>query len=133
MKNKNNFPNTSFMNLFKRIIYDKKTNPNPSLDIWDAWIVSPLLKENLKNFSIHRIEAGDTWVGLSKKYYDDSRLWWVLPLFNNIEDPFIIKEQDIFNEGITQIKILSRQNIDQILFVARREKIINDENPEEDE
>ena len=132
MKN-TSFPNTSFMNLFKKVIYDQKNNPNPILDIWDAWTINPLLNDNLTNFSLHKVKAGDTWVGLARLYYDDARLWWILPLFNNIEDPFIIKEQDIFNENITQLKILSRSNIDQILFIARREKIINDENPEKDE
>lgn len=128
---KTNFPNTSFMNLFKSIIYDKSSLPNPTLDLWDAWVIDPVLKEDLKNFTLYNIKSGDTWVGLATRLYGDARLWWMLPLFNNIEDPFIIKEQDIFNEGVTQIKILSRENIDQILFVARREKIINDENPEE--
>ncbi len=90
---KTNFPNTSFMNLFKNIIYDKDQNPNPSLDIWDAWVI---------------------------------------PLFNNVEDPFLIKDQDIFSQNITQLKILSRNNIDQILFRARREKIINDSNVDKD-
>lgn len=124
-----NFPNTSFMNLFKSIIYDNTQNPNPSLDIWDAWIISPILQSDLKNFSVYNIKSGDTWVGLARQFYNDERLWWMLPLFNNIENPFIIKQQDIFQEGITQIKVLSRQNIDQILFMARREKIINDQNP----
>lgn len=128
----NNFPNTSFMNLFKNIIYDKSQNPNPTLDIWDAWVISPLYKDDLKNFVVHTVKVGDTWVGLSRKYYNDERLWWLTPLFNDIEDPFIIKEDDIMKENITQLKILSKQNVDQILFLARREKIINDKNPEED-
>ena len=127
-----NFPNTSFMNLFKSIIYDASQNPNPSLDIWDAWVINPTLNQDLKNFAVYNIKVGDTWVGLAKTYYNDARLWWILPLFNNVEDPFLIKEQDIFGQNITQIKILSRDNIDQILFVARREKIINDQNPTQD-
>lgn len=126
------FPNTSFMNLFKSIIYDSAQNPNPSLDIWDAWVINPVLSSDLKNFAIYNVKEGDTWVGLAKKYYNDARLWWILPLFNNIEDPFLIKQQDIFSQNITQIKILSRDNIDQILFIARREKIINDQKPVQD-
>ncbi len=129
---KTNFPNTSFMNLFKSIIYDKEQNANPSLDIWDAWVISPVYAEDLKNFSVYSVKAGDTWVRIARDFYNDARLWWVIPLFNNVEDPFLIKDQDILSQEITQLKILSRQNIDQILFRARREKIINDSNVGED-
>lgn len=129
---KTNFPNTSFMNLFKNIIYDASQNPKETLDIWDAFVIAPLLKSDLKNFSVYTVKVGDTWVGLANTYYGDQRLWWIIPLFNNIENPFIVKQQDILQEGITQLKILSRQNVDQMLFTARRQKIINDQNPTSD-
>lgn len=122
-----NFPNTSFMNLFKNIVYDKTQNPNPILDIWDAWIIEPTLKSDLKNFTVYTIKVGDTWVKLARLFYNDERLWWIIPLFNNIENPFIIKEQDILQENITQIKILSKQTVEQMLFNARRDKIISDQ------
>lgn len=121
-----NFPNTSFMNLFQTIIYDKDQNPNYSLDIWDAYVINPEYKDDLTNFEIYNVKVGDTWVGLSRKYYDDERLWWVIPLFNNVDNPFIIKQQDIFDQNVTQLKILSRSIVNNMLFNARRKKIIND-------
>jgi hypothetical protein len=121
-----NFPNTSFMNLFQTTIYDKEQNPNYSLDIWDAYIINPEYKDDLTNFEFYTVKAGDTWVALSRKYYDDERLWWVIPLFNNVDNPFVIKQQDILDQNITQIKILSKNIVDNMLFNARRNKIIND-------
>lgn len=123
---KSNYPNTSFINLFNSIVYDKDVISNYSLDIWDAYVIRPELKIDLANFEIYNVKAGDTWVELSDKYYNDQRLWWVIPLFNEIENPFIIKQQDIFNENVTQLKILSKDVINNMLFNARRQKIIND-------
>lgn len=123
---KTNFPNTSFINLFTEIIYDKEQSPNYSLDIWDAYVINPEFKNNLANFELYTVNIGDTWVSLARKYYDDERLWWVIPLFNNVDNPFIIKQMDIFNENITQLKILTKENVNNMLFNARREKIIND-------
>lgn len=121
-----NYPNTSFINLFNAIVYDKETIPNTSLDIWDSYIIKSEIKDFLTNFQVHNVSVGDTWVGLARKYYGDERLWWIIPLFNNIENPFIIKQDDIFNTEVTQIKILSKNIINNMLFTARRQKIIND-------
>ncbi len=121
-----NYPNTSFINLFNAIVYDKDTIPNYSLDIWDAYVIKSEIKGTLTNFQLHNVKVGDTWVGLAKLYYGDERLWWIIPLFNDIENPFIIKQEDIFNENLTQLKILSKNIINNMLFTARRQKIIND-------
>lgn len=123
-----NFPNTSFINLFKSEIYDKEINPNYTLDIWDSYVINPKYGTSLKNFQLYDVKAGDTWVGLASQFYDDQRLWWIIPLFNNIDNPFIINEQDILLQNITQLKILTKDNVDTMLFNARREKIINDSN-----
>lgn len=126
---KTNFPNTSFMNLFKAVIYDKETNPNYSLDIWDAYVINPNYNSNnLDNYQLYSVVAGDTWVGLAKLFYGDERLWWLIPLFNNIDNPFIVKQQDIFDQNITQLKVLLKGNVDSMLFSMRRQKIINDAN-----
>lgn len=123
---KTNFPNTSFMNLFKTIVYDKEQNPNFSLDIWDAYVINPEYADDLVNFQLYNVRAGDTWVGLAKQYYQDESLWWVIPIYNKIENPFIVKRQDILDQNITQIKILSKTIVDNMLFEARRKKIIAD-------
>lgn len=121
-----NYPNTSFINLFNAIIYDSNQNPNYSLDIWDAYIILTDYKKDLVNFQLYNVAKGDTWIKLANTFYNDQRLWWIIPLFNQIDDPFIIKQQDILDKNVTQLKILTKNNVDQMLFDARRKKIIND-------
>jgi hypothetical protein len=121
-----NFPATSFMNLFKNIVYDKEQNANYSLDIWDAYVISPLLKNEAEFFVTHVVRIGDTWASLALQYYQNDRLWWVIPLFNDIEDPFLIFDNDLFLNEVQQLKVLRNQYIDQLLLLARQEKILND-------
>ncbi len=123
---KGNFPNTSFMNLFKNIVYDKDTNPNTTLDIWDAYVISPFYKNELRYFLLHKISTGDTWVSLARHYYNDERLWWVIPLFNDIDDPFIVMSEDLFRDSIQQVKVLQPQHMNTLLLAARQQKIQND-------
>jgi predicted hydrolase (HD superfamily) len=127
---KNNFPNTSFMNLFKNIVYDKDVNPNLSLDIWDAYVISPFYKDQLRYFQLHKISAGDTWVSLARRYYNDERLWWIIPLFNDIEDPFLVMSPDLFRDNVQQVKVLQSQYLNSLLLQARQQKISEDRKSE---
>lgn len=121
-----NVPATSFMNLFKEIVYDEEQTPNPSLDIWDAYVVNPFNKNEMRFFYLHKVETGQTWVKLARKYYEDERLWWIIPLFNDIEDPFISLDQEIESSGIIELQILRPEYAQQLLLSARQKKIIND-------
>ena len=120
------YPITSFINLFKNIVYDKEQLPNPTLDIWDAYVISPLFKDNLAYFITHVVKEGDTWNSLARDYYDNDRLWWVIPLFNDIENPFLIFDRDLFNQDVQELKILKPEYINQITLLARQQKIMND-------
>lgn len=120
------FPIASFMNLFKEIKYDESQEANYSFDIWDSFLISPHMKDNLSYFVTHIISSGDTWSSMAINYYDDARLWWVIPLFNDIENPFLIYDRDLFREEVRELKVLKPEYIDQLLMVARQEKIIND-------
>ena len=123
---KGNFPNTSFMNLFKNIIYDKDSNPNITLDIWDAYVISPFYKQELRYFQMHKVAANDTWVSLARFYYQDERLWWIIPMFNDVEDPFLVNSPDLFRASIKQVKVLQPQHMNTLLLAARQQKIQND-------
>jgi len=114
------------MNLFKNIVYDKSTNPNSILDIWDAYVISPFYKDELRYFQLHKIKSGETWVSLARQYYDDERLWWLIPMFNDIADPFIVMDQNLFKEDVTQVKVLQPNHLGQLLMAARQLKIFND-------
>jgi hypothetical protein len=121
-----NVPPASFINLFKEIIYDKSQNPNYSLDIWDAVVIGQFRKNELRYFQMHKVSIGDTWVGLARKYYGDDRLWWIIPLFNDLGDPFFGLDNELENSGISQLQVLKPEYINQLLLLARQQKIIND-------
>lgn len=126
MATSRNIPPTSFMNLFNEIVYDKSQTPNPSLDIWDAYVIGPFQKDALRYFQIHRVEIGETWVQLSRYYYSDERLWWVIPLFNDIENPFLLTQTSLDRLGITELQVLKPEYINQLLLLARQQKITSD-------
>jgi predicted hydrolase (HD superfamily) len=125
MSNKN-VPASSFMNLFREIVYDKEQSPNESLDIWDAYVVNPFNKREMRYFLVHRVEKGQTWVKLARTYYDDERLWWIIPLFNDLENPFTTLEDELDEQGIVELQILKPQFVSQLLLSARQKKIIED-------
>jgi len=122
----NNTPITSFINFFKNIIYDDSIESNYSLDIWDAYVISPFFKNEISYFLTHIVKTGDNWVALANKYYKNDRLWWVIPLFNDTENPFLIFDKDLYNNETKEIKILKPQYIEQLIMIARQEKILND-------
>ena len=121
-----NFPATSFMNLFKAITYNSEQTPNKIMDIWDAWEIAPFYKDQLKYFYLYKVKQGDTWVSLANTYYNDQRLWWLIPLFNDIENPFIVMDQELLIQNVKEVKILDKSYVDQILLQARQNKITND-------
>jgi hypothetical protein len=128
MTTNSNFPNTSFMNLFSNIIYDPITNTNISLDIWDAYVIGQFYQDQIRYFKLHKIQTNDTWVSLALYYYGDERLWWVIPLFNEIEDPFIVMSQNLLMDTVKQVKVLQSQYLNALLLSARQTKIQNDRN-----
>ena len=41
-------------------------------------------------YTLHTVSIGETPYSLSYKYYNTTQLWWVILVFNGIEDPFEI-------------------------------------------
>lgn len=69
---------------------------------------------NIKNLNdnyylIHELDYEDRWDNLSWKYYGTPFLWWVIPMVNDIENPFEIPEAG------TNIKILKNNYIYSVL------------------
>jgi hypothetical protein len=116
------------MNLFKEIVYDKIQSPKPMLDIWDAIQIGGFNKNQLRYFQMHKVSVGETWVSLSKYYYNDERLWWVIPLFNDVFDPFIIFDDEIKSSEIEMLQVLRNEYINELLLLARQQKINNNPN-----
>lgn len=66
------------------------------------------LQESQYNYYL--IKGGDSWTGISFKFYKTIKLWWLICKINNIRNPF-----SELVEG-KYIKILNEQLVKQILI-----------------
>jgi nucleoid-associated protein YgaU len=123
-------PPQSFLNLFREIVYDKTQEAKPSLDIWDSYVINNFNKKDVRNIFLHQVVPNDTWVGLALRYYGDERLWWVIPMFNDIENPFIAMNSTVASEEIERLQILKPEKINELLMISRQNKIIADREKE---
>lgn len=64
-------------------------------------------------YSTYIVKGGDTWTGISFKFYNTIKLWWLICKINNIKNPFTeltegkrikILEQSIVNDILNSIK-----------------------------
>jgi hypothetical protein len=96
----------SFENLFPEIIYDPDQVAEVSLDIWSAFESYSLpigFDESL--YQDYRLSSGDTLESIAYKVYGNVRLWWLIPLANDVEDPFdflenVLQADDYVNNTI---------------------------------
>jgi len=58
---------------------------------------------DIRYFHTHELDYEDWWDYLAYQYYGTPYLWWVIPLVNNIENPFEMPEAG------TNIKILKKE------------------------
>jgi hypothetical protein len=80
----------SFSNNFKIDSYDRETNSTPILDIWKdiVYVLKQEEKVGVFNFLYHEVKVTDSLESLAENYYNDQRLWWLILLANDSEDPF---------------------------------------------
>jgi len=82
------------------------TDKNKLLNIFRSYNIKVL---DLKYFILHELDHEERWYNISYKYYETPYLWWIIPLVNNIENPFELPEPG------TQLKILKNSYVYTIL------------------
>lgn len=110
--------NTQFAAMFPAIIYDSEQVAEPSLDIWSAFYTfsTPIgFDEELTG--IYRIASGDTLEGIANNLYGNVYLWWLIPLANNISDPFDFLANAMQEDS--EIKVYKPEFLSQILGAIR--------------
>lgn len=123
-----NIPQTSIINLFPEIVYDKSQVANLSLDVWSAFDIKIFPKNTKANpYILYRPTQADSLPTLANTFYGSDRLWWVTLLINEVEDPFSFLD-DVTINGLNAgvIKILKIQYIPTIIFQIKKLKAIND-------
>jgi hypothetical protein len=88
---------TSLLNLFP-VLYDKETNTY-FLNIFRNYKMNPSMNKNYFNFyQTLEVEDIDWFDEIAFDLYGNSYLWWIVPLANDIINPF---------EGIEPGKLIS--------------------------
>lgn len=109
----------SFRNLFPDIVVeDVKMS-----DFWNAWQLSQEFKDKIKIFDTFLVTDQDRWDTIAEDVYGDRKLWWVIAMFNNIEDPFSVYFEDNISEKLKSIKIPKQADISIILNEIRNRRL----------
>jgi hypothetical protein len=116
---------TSFGNLFPEITYDTDKGGQSSLDIWNAYRIQVDASSEEVAYFYHPVAPHDTLDSISHTYYATSKLWWIIALANDIQDPFdFLDDVRDGTEGVNgKIKVYKKIAIDSILYNLKRTKL----------
>jgi hypothetical protein len=93
------------------------------IDLWSSWKLTEEVKAKIKGQGEVFVEEGDSWHSISEQIYGTRDYWWVLALFNEVEDPFSI----FFNKKIattnSRIKAIRPEYIDIIVNDVRTKRV----------
>lgn len=109
----------SFKNLFPDIVVDDVK----IVDFWRAWQITEEFRLKVKIYGTYFITNGDRWDTVAESIYNDRSLWWLLVMFNDIEDPFSIYFEDSIPESIRSIKVIREEDVGIILNAIRNERL----------
>jgi hypothetical protein len=98
---------SSFTRMFNILVdHDRYTK---FMNIFHSYTFNENLSVDVAFFNTHEVGHEEWWDNISNKYYDTPLLWWVIPAFNNVINPF---------EGLepgTNLKILKASYIYSLL------------------
>lgn len=66
----------------------KEWDDTKFLNIWRSYHINEESKNNISYFSHYKVEEEDWWENIANKYYGSPKLWWVIALFNDVNNPF---------------------------------------------
>jgi len=68
------------------ILYDTETRDR-FLNIFKTYSIKEEVKKSIL-YELYTIENNDWWENIAYNYYKDITVWWIIPLVNNIINPF---------------------------------------------
>jgi hypothetical protein len=96
-----------------------KINGNIQIDYWNSWRVAQDYINDSRILDNYVVEEGVSWYDLSEAVYDERELWWVIPLFNEIENPFLMFTASSLNIKQKKLKVLKPEHLNQFLNEIR--------------
>ena len=110
------------MNLFPELKYGDTT----FADLWRSWFLTEEFKSDAEVFDEWLLTDGERWDTVAERVFGDRELWWTLPFFNEIEDPFSIYFQKDLSISLKTIKVPNEENVRRMLLEIRRRRIAFD-------
>lgn len=104
---KHSLSNSSELNLYP-IMFDSAYNEH-FLNIFRVYVINEDVHNSALFYLTHDVDDSDWFDTIANEYYETSYLWWVIPLFNNMANPF----EDL--EPGDNLKILRREYLYQLL------------------
>ena len=95
-------------------------------DFWNAYKITNEFKSQTGQFDTYEVSDLERWDIIAQQIYDDRELWWIIPLFNDIEDPFAIYFDRYVPSSIKELKILKKERLPLVLTDIR-EKLLEAE------
>jgi hypothetical protein len=116
-------PITDDINSMTNLFSDTKIDYTSILDLWTSWQLTTEIKDKLLGYTEVRLTDGLSWHTISDQAYGRRDFWWVICLYNEIEDPFSIFYGDSINEKTTTIKIPEIGTVNFIIGTIRSERL----------
>lgn len=107
------------MNLFPEL----KDGDVRFVDFWRSWVLTQEFKNDADIFDEYLLSAGDRWDSIAEEVFADRELWWIIPFFNDIEDPFSIYFQKDLSISLRSVKVPNSENVTRMLSEIRRRRI----------
>ena len=109
----------SMLNLFS----DTTSDNVKLLDIWNSFTVTKEFLEQQQNYQYYDVKEGQRWDQIAQELYNDREMWWILPLINEIEDPFAIHFNHNVDSSIKKIKYLDPTALSYLMITIRKKRV----------
>ena len=108
----------------KNLFPDIDINDVKMVDFWRKWVPSEEFKQKVKVVDDYIIKEGEGWDDIAEDLYEDRRLWWVVAMFNNIEDPFSIHFETSVPDSTRRIKVIKPNSVNIIVAEIRSQRVL---------
>lgn len=108
----------SILNLYGTITLDNIS----SQDVWYAWKITEEFKKKTDLFYKEPVKQFARWDWLAYEVWKNRELWWLLALFNNVEDPFCIYWDKEVDSSLKEIIVLRDIYIPIVLEEIRNQR-----------
>lgn len=109
----------SILNLFPEL----KDGDTSFADFWRSWVISKKFVDDSRIFNEYLLSEGQRWDQIAQEVYGDRQLWWVIALFNEVEDPFDIYFQKDLSIARLTLSIPNEQNVSILLNEIRERRL----------